>query len=69
MATALLGLIEEFDGSKEANCQQYVECLAHFFAVNGITDGRKKTSGIFVSDRGCHLHDATENFLTCKTRR
>ena len=44
MAVALLGRIEEFDGSKEADWQQYVERLAHFFTANGITDKNEPCS-------------------------
>ena len=40
---ALLGKIEEYDGSKE-EWPQYVERMDHFFAANGIDDVSKKKS-------------------------
>ena len=42
MAAVLLGRIEEFDGTKETDWQQYVERLLHFFTANGITEADKK---------------------------
>ena len=36
-----LGRIEEFDGSKDSDWQQYVERMEYFFAANGITDATK----------------------------
>ena len=45
---ALLGKIEEYDGSKE-EWPQYVERMDHFFAANGIDDvGKKKSTFLAV---------------------
>lgn len=43
-----LGRIEEFDGSKDSDWQQYVERLEYFFAANGISDDDKKRA-VFLS--------------------
>ena len=63
MATALLGRIEEFDGSKEADWQQYVEHLAHFFTANGITDADKKQA-VFLSVIGAATYKTLRSILS-----
>ena len=60
---ALLGRIEEFDGSKEADWQQYVERLAHFFTANGITDADKKRA-VFLSVIGAATYKTLRNILS-----
>ena len=45
--TAILGKVEEFDGSKQ-EWQQYVERLDHFFQANFITTPEKKRA-VFLS--------------------
>ena len=37
-----LGRIEEFDGNKDHDWQQYVEHLEYFFVANGIDNAGKK---------------------------
>ena len=63
MATALLGRIEEFNGSKEADWQQYVEHLAHFFTANGITDADKKQA-VLLSVIGAATYKMLRNILS-----
>ena len=63
MATTLLGRIEEFDGSKEADWQLYVERLAHFFIANGITDEEKKRV-VFLSVIGAGTYKTLRNILS-----
>ena len=52
-AGGTLGQIEEFNGSKDCDWQQYVERLEHFFAANGIDDAAKKRA-VFLSVIGAN---------------
>ena len=63
MATTLLDRMEEFDGSKEADWQLYVERLAHFFFANGITDEEKKRA-VFLSVIGAETYKTLRNILS-----
>ena len=58
---ALLGRIEEFDGTME-EWPQYVERVGHFFSANAITEGAKKRS-IFLSLIGPSTYKLLRNLL------
>ena len=58
-----LGRIEEFDGSKDSDWQQYVERMEYFFAANGITDATKKRA-VFLSVIGACTYKTLRNILS-----
>ena len=58
-----LGRIEEFDGSKDSDWQQYVERMECFFAANGITDATKKRA-VFLSVIGAGTYKTLRNILS-----
>ena len=62
MAITLLGRFEEFDGSKEADWQQYMERLVHFFIANR-TDEEKKRA-VFLSVIGVGTYKTLCNILS-----
>ena len=62
-AGATLGRIEEFDGSKDCDWQQYVERLEHFFAANGIDDAAKKRA-VFLSVIGANTYKTLRNIVS-----
>ena len=62
-AAGTLGRIEEFDGSKDCDWQQYVERLEHFFVANGITDAGKKRA-VFLSVIGAATYKTLRNIVS-----
>ena len=61
---AMLGKVEEFDGTKE-DWSQYVERMDHFFLANGIAEADKKRA-VFLSVVGLSTYRIIRNLVAPK---